>query len=83
MNAHESEKMAGILDKNGFSPAQSKEDADLILLNTCCIRESAEKKIMGNIGALKNLKTAIYSLPSVTKAQQNLALFANIEKFSK
>ena len=58
MNAHESEKMAGILAQNGFVPAKSKEEATLILLNTCCIRESAEKKIMGNIGALKILKTA-------------------------
>lgn len=58
MNAHESEKMAGIMMQNGFVTAENKEEAALILLNTCCIRESAEKKIMGNIGALKALKMA-------------------------
>jgi tRNA-2-methylthio-N6-dimethylallyladenosine synthase len=56
MNAHDSERMAGILQSNGFIQADDKSDADLIILNTCCIRESAEKKILGHIGILKHLK---------------------------
>ena len=56
MNVHESEKLAEILVKEGYLPAESQEEADLIVFNTCCIRENAEKRVFGNVGALKNLK---------------------------
>lgn len=56
MNVHESEKMAGILRKMGYEETSSEEDADIILFNTCCIRENAENHAFGNIGALKKLK---------------------------
>lgn len=56
MNVHESEKLAGILQQRGFLPAKEQKDADIIVFNTCCIRESAEQKILGNIGAVKPLK---------------------------
>ena len=42
MNSHDSEKIAGILSGMGFAPAQQKEKADLVLFNTCCVRENAE-----------------------------------------
>lgn len=56
MNLHESEKLAGILSSRGFAPCNEPEDADIIVFNTCCIRENAEKRAEGNIGALKQLK---------------------------
>ncbi len=56
MNAHDSEKIAGILQSLGMQPAAGQEDADLILINTCCVREHAENKVYGNVGALLNLK---------------------------
>lgn len=56
MNVHESEKMAGILRKMGYEETRQKDDADIILFNTCCIRENAENHAFGNIGALKKLK---------------------------
>lgn len=56
MNLHESEKLAGILSSRGFVPCNESEDADIIVFNTCCIRENAEKRAEGNIGALKQLK---------------------------
>jgi tRNA-2-methylthio-N6-dimethylallyladenosine synthase len=56
MNVHESEKIAGGLANLGFQPVDSREDADIIVFNTCCIRDSAEKKIHGHIGELKNYK---------------------------
>ncbi|MBP5242965.1 MAG: tRNA (N6-isopentenyl adenosine(37)-C2)-methylthiotransferase MiaB, partial [Clostridia bacterium] len=56
MNLHESEKMAGILSKAGYAVTDKMEDADVILFNTCCIRENAENHAFGNIGALKKLK---------------------------
>lgn len=56
MNSHDSEKICGILESLGYCPAQDKKDADLILFNTCCIREHAEQRLQGNIGALKHHK---------------------------
>ena len=56
MNVHESEKIAGMLVDIGCSSASSYEDADIIVFNTCCIRDTAEKRAFGNIGALKSLK---------------------------
>lgn len=56
MNVHETEKLAGILQQKGLSLADKVEDADVVVFNTCCIRESAEQKIMGNIGAIKPIK---------------------------
>lgn len=56
MNLHESEKAAGILEGMGYTPTDAAEDADLIIFNTCCIRDTAEKRAFGNIGALKPLK---------------------------
>ncbi len=56
MNVHESEKLAGILEDKGYISTQDKNNADIIVFNTCAIRESAEQKIMGNIGELKPLK---------------------------
>ncbi len=56
MNLHESEKMAGVLREKGYTQPTSIEEADIILFNTCCIRENAENHAFGNIGALKKLK---------------------------
>ena len=56
MNVHESEKIAGILRRLGYEETKEKENADIILFNTCCIRENAENHAFGNIGALKKLK---------------------------
>ena len=56
MNLHESEKIAGILRELGYVDTDSVDDADIIVFNTCCIRENAENHAFGNIGALKQLK---------------------------
>lgn len=56
MNVHESEKLAGIVEDMGYTLCQKNEDADLIIFNTCAIRESAEQKIFAHIGELKKLK---------------------------
>lgn len=56
MNLHESEKIAGILTANGYVECNDQNDADIIVFNTCCIRENAEERAEGNIGALKQLK---------------------------
>ena len=56
MNVRDSETAAGLLESLGFSHADDKENADLILFNTCCVRDHAEKRVFGNIGAMKELK---------------------------
>lgn len=56
MNAHESEKIAGMLEAIGLEPAREEAPADVLVLNTCCIRDSAEQRIIGHIGTLKKLK---------------------------
>ena len=56
MNIHESEKIAGVLEKLGYSPCDSEQKADVLVYNTCCIRETAEFKIHGHIGEAKILK---------------------------
>lgn len=58
MNVHESEKIAGMLVDIGYDAASSYEEADVIVFNTCCIRDTAEKRAYGNIGALKSMKKA-------------------------
>jgi tRNA-2-methylthio-N6-dimethylallyladenosine synthase len=56
MNVRDSETAAGLLETLGFSRGTDKDNADLILFNTCCVRDHAEKRVFGNIGALKELK---------------------------
>ncbi len=56
MNVHESEKIAAILEKMGYSEGSSREEADIIVFNTCAIREGAEDRVFGNVGNLKKLK---------------------------
>ena len=56
MTVHESEKIAGILRRMGYEETPNMETADIIVFNTCCIRENAENHAFGNIGALKKMK---------------------------
>ncbi|TWT04536.1 tRNA (N6-isopentenyl adenosine(37)-C2)-methylthiotransferase MiaB [Planomicrobium sp. CPCC 101079] len=56
MNEHDTEVIAGILMQLGYETANSVEDANVILLNTCAIRENAENKVFGELGHLKPLK---------------------------
>ncbi|RLL45388.1 tRNA (N6-isopentenyl adenosine(37)-C2)-methylthiotransferase MiaB [Oceanobacillus piezotolerans] len=57
MNEHDTEVMAGILGEMGYESTTDTNEADIILLNTCAIRENAENKVFGEIGHLKPLKT--------------------------
>lgn len=84
MNVHESEKIAGILRSKGFEEAAGEAEADVIVFNTCCIRETAEAKIMGHIGQVKKLKRARPELKVVVcgcMSQQEGAAQQIFEKF--
>ncbi|GBF11334.1 tRNA (N6-isopentenyl adenosine(37)-C2)-methylthiotransferase MiaB [Tepidibacillus sp. HK-1] len=56
MNAHDSETMAGIFEAMGYQETEEENQADVILFNTCAIRENAEDKVFGELGRLKHLK---------------------------
>lgn len=75
MNVHESEKLAGILQSRGYLPCQSVEDADVIVLNTCCVRETAETKVYGHLGRIKSQKKqgAIIAVCGCMTQQPNAA----------
>lgn len=62
MNLHESEKIAGLLSSLGYEATNLRDNANIIVFNTCCIRDTAENKIFGNIGELKALKQRDRSL---------------------
>jgi tRNA-2-methylthio-N6-dimethylallyladenosine synthase len=56
MNEHDSERMAGMLEAEGYAPVDRPEDAGVVLFNTCCIREKADERLYGNLGHMKALK---------------------------
>jgi tRNA-2-methylthio-N6-dimethylallyladenosine synthase len=58
MNEHDSERIAGLLEADGYVRAESEDVADVVVLNTCCIRENADNKLYGNLGHLKPWKEA-------------------------
>jgi len=57
MNEHDTETMKGMLEEMGYTWTENRREADIILLNTCAIRENAEDKVFGELGHLKSLKT--------------------------
>ena len=56
MNEHDSERIAGLLEADGMEATDDLEAADVVVLNTCCIRENADNKLYGHLGHLKSLK---------------------------
>src|SRR5918992_261433 len=58
MNEHDSERMAGMLEADGYARVERPEDASVVLFNTCCIRENADQRLYGNLGHMKAIKDA-------------------------
>ncbi len=56
MNENDSEKLSGMLNSMGYIEVDEPEDADVVIFNTCCVRQSAEEKVYGHLGVLKGLK---------------------------
>jgi tRNA-2-methylthio-N6-dimethylallyladenosine synthase len=56
MNEHDSERIGGLFEADGMVPASGIEDADVVMINTCCIRENADNRLYGNLGQLKEIK---------------------------
>ncbi len=56
LNENDSEKLIGMVENMGYSESKDLNDADLYLINTCCVRENAEEKVFGKLGELKKIK---------------------------
>ncbi|MBQ8149902.1 MAG: tRNA (N6-isopentenyl adenosine(37)-C2)-methylthiotransferase MiaB [Clostridia bacterium] len=56
MNAHDSEKLSGMLSGMGMTEADDRLNADLVIFNTCCVRDNAERRALGNVNWLKELR---------------------------
>lgn len=56
LNENDSEKIAGMLEKMGYSEISDYKNADLVIFNTCCVRENAEERLFGKIGEIKKIK---------------------------
>ena len=80
MNKAESERLGSLFEQIGYQPTASAEDADLILLNSCVIRQSAENKVVSKIGALKSLKK---NNPSLKIALTGCLVDSHIDKLQK
>ena len=80
MNPHDTEKLGGILERQGYARATGLEDADVILLNTCSIREKAAEKVFSELGRLKGLKRAnpdlILGVCGCVAQQEGQSIFA-------
>jgi tRNA-2-methylthio-N6-dimethylallyladenosine synthase len=68
MNVHDSERMAGLLDQAGYEPAADEGEADLIVINTCSVRERAEEKLYTRLGELRVLSEGRARRPLVAVA---------------
>ena len=56
LNENDSEKLCGMIEEMGYKPIDKYQEADLVLFNTCCVRENAEDKLFGKLGELKRIK---------------------------
>src|ERR687886_977430 len=56
MNEHDSERLAGLLEADGMEATDDLDAADVVVLNTCCIRENADNRLYGHLGHLKAIK---------------------------
>jgi len=57
MNQHDSERIAGLLEERGLTRAADLNEADVVVFNTCCVRESADERLYGQVASLKSIKT--------------------------
>src|ERR1700741_761750 len=68
MNVHDSERMAGLLEQAGYEAAEDAADADVVVINTCSVRERAEEKLYTRLGELRQLANETGTAPMVAVA---------------
>ena len=62
MNEHDSETIAGMLLERGYEQAKERKDANIVIFNTCSVRENADKRFFGTLGQLKKKKMEVYTI---------------------
>ncbi|MGH8285858.1 MAG: tRNA (N6-isopentenyl adenosine(37)-C2)-methylthiotransferase MiaB, partial [Steroidobacteraceae bacterium] len=82
MNVHDSERMAGLLEQAGYESTTEDSDADVIVINTCSVREHAEEKLYTRLGELRILKAetgheAVVAVAGCVAQQEGEALLKN------
>src|SRR6478735_4407122 len=80
MNVHDSERMAGLLEQAGFEAAEDAADADVVVINTCSVRERAEEKLYTRLGELRVLAAEqghdpIVAVAGCVAQQEGAAIF--------
>src|SRR5262245_51869809 len=65
MNFHDGERMAGLLEADGYQPTTNEADADLIVINTCSVRERAEEKLYTRLGEIRTASAETKRRPTV------------------
>jgi len=80
MNFHDSERMAGLLESAGYEPASGPADADVIVLNTCTVREKAEDKVLSRIGEIRSgagpgVQNPVIAVAGCLAQQEGTAMF--------
>ena len=68
MNVHDSERMAGLLDQSGYEPTDDDREADVIVINTCSVRERAEEKLFTRLGEIRHRAAQEHTRPVVVVA---------------
>lgn len=81
MNVHDSERMAGLLEQSGYDPADSDRDADVVVVNTCSVRERAEEKLYTRLGEIREMaretgRDPIVAVTGCVAQQEGAALLA-------
>ena len=81
LNENDSEKLAGIVESMGFEKTEKLEEADLVIYNTCCVRENAEERLFGKLGELKKQKEEKGTIIAIGGCMmQELAMLEKIKK---
>jgi tRNA-2-methylthio-N6-dimethylallyladenosine synthase len=65
MNVHDAERMAGLLDAHGYTPADDVRDADVVVINTCSVRERAEEKLYTRLGEIREATAGLAAKPTI------------------
>jgi tRNA-2-methylthio-N6-dimethylallyladenosine synthase len=65
LNENDSEKLSGMLTEMGYSETENMQDADIVIFNTCCVRENAEERLFGKIGEIKKIKESKHVLLAI------------------
>jgi tRNA-2-methylthio-N6-dimethylallyladenosine synthase len=65
MNVHDSERLAGLLESHGYAPASTDREADVIVVNTCSVRERAEEKLYSRLGEIREMAVELARTPTV------------------